>query len=347
MKFFLTPFISLFGGLFLAGAFSWMLKSDVQVLFQNLFTVIMLSILEISLSFDNAVVNATVLKKMDSLWQKRFLTWGMIVAVFGMRLLFPLAIVSIIAGISMSEALLMSISRPAEYSAVMTSAHLAVMAFGGSFLLMVFLDFLFEAKEHHWVPFLEKPAQKLSEVKCIELITAFLVFTPIYFKMPELNQSTFLTAVISGLVTYIAVSGLGSLLASERLSKMPLLSSGFGMFLYLEVLDASFSFDGVVGAFALSNQMIIIVIGLGIGAFFVRGITLYLVEKKALDQFIFLEHGAFYALGTLSLYMLLDHFFHFSEIVTGLSGAVILTLSILWSIQENRKATTRNNNKSS
>ena len=324
-----------------------MLKADFQVLFQNLFTVLMLSILEISLSFDNAVVNATVLKKMDSRWQRRFLTWGMLVAVFGMRLLFPLAIVSIIAGISMSDALVMSISKPDAYSAVMTSAHLAVMAFGGSFLLLVFLDFLFEPKEHHWIPILETPAQKLSAINGIELITALVVFAAIYFKMPEASQSSFLTAVVSGLITYIAVSNLGRLLESDKLGKMPLLSSGLGMFLYLEVLDASFSFDGVVGAFALSNQMIIIVIGLGIGAFFVRGLTLYLVEKKALDQFIFLEHGAFYALGLLSVYMLLDHFFHFSEVVTGLSGAIILTLSILWSIQENRKTTARNNNKSS
>ena len=124
------------------------------------------------------------------------------------------------------------------------------------------------------------------------------------------------------------------------MSTVKWLSSGFGMFLYLEVLDASFSFDGVVGAFALSTDLFVIMTGLSIGAFFVRGLTLYLVEKQTLNQFIFLEHGAFYALGALALFMLLDPFFHFSEWLTALSGASILVMSVVWSIYIDRKGRT-------
>ena len=111
--------------------------------------------------------------------------------------------------------------------------------------------------------------------------------------------------------------------------------------MYLEVLDSSFSFDGVVGAFAISHEILIIMLGLSIGAFFVRGITLYLVEKDTLKQFIFLEHGAFYALGALAFFMLLDPFFHFAEWLTALAGAAILVLSVLWSIYIDRPNRTK------
>jgi hypothetical protein len=92
MKFFYTPIISLVVGLGIAAVFAWSLKPDIAYVAQVLFTVVMLSVLEISLSFDNAVVNATVLQKMNDVWKKRFLTWGVAIAVFGMRLIFPLAV---------------------------------------------------------------------------------------------------------------------------------------------------------------------------------------------------------------------------------------------------------------
>ena len=346
MKYFITPIISLFVGLLVAGAFSWSIKPDAGLVVQTLFTVILLSVLEISLSFDNAVVNATVLQKMDDVWKKRFLTWGMAIAVFGMRLAFPLAIVSIVAGVSVSDSLVMAFAKPDDYARMMMSAHLAVSAFGGAFLLMVFLDFLFTEKDLHWIRIIEKPAGKLSNFQSIELIIAICIMMAVYGKLPADEKVPFLVAFVWGILTYLIVHGLSGLLEDERVAKLPMLSSGLGLFLYLEVLDASFSFDGVVGAFAISNQLLIIMIGLGIGAFFVRGITLYLVEHKTLEQFMFLEHGAFYALGILSLFMLLDSFFHFSEAVTALSGAAILASSILWSIKENRKGAARKNNKS-
>lgn len=346
MKFFVTPVLSLLIGLVIAGFFAWGVNTNVNYVVQTLFTVLLLSVLEISLSFDNAVVNATVLQKMDDVWKKRFLTWGMLIAVFGMRLIFPLAIVSIIAHVSVWDSLVMAFAKPDEYAKMMSSAHLAVSAFGGSFLLMVFLDFLFTEKDLHWIRLIEKPAGTLSKFQSIELIIAIGVLMSIYVNLPATDQLTFLVAYLWGLLTFMIVHGLSALLEDESVAKLPMLSSGLGMFLYLEVLDASFSFDGVVGAFAISHQLLIIMIGLGVGAFFVRGITLYLVEHKTLNQYIFLEHGAFYALGILALLMLLDNFFHFSEATTALSGAAILGISIYWSIKENRKAAAAENNKS-
>lgn len=338
MKFFYVPIFSLVAGLAIAGFMTWQNTASVPHVMQILLTVLLLSVLEISLSFDNAVVNATVLKKMDEVWRRRFLTWGIAIAVFGMRFIFPLLIVSIIAKVSLWDSFTMSFSKPEDYAKMMLDAHLAVAAFGGSFLLMVFLDFfLSEEKEIHWIKWIEKPAAKMAAFHSIQLILALLVLMAIYINIPAQEQITFLVAYLWGVITFLIVHGLSALLESEHFAKMPMFSSGLGMFLYLEVLDASFSFDGVVGAFAISNQLMIIMIGLGVGAFFVRGITLYLVEHDTLNQFKFLEHGAFYALGVLALFMLLDSFFHFPEWLTALTGAVILVVSILWSIVDDKK----------
>jgi hypothetical protein len=338
MKYFLVPSISFMIGLVLTAYLTWTNTTHLGTVIQMLLTVTLLSILEISLSFDNAVVNATVLKKMDEVWKKRFLTWGIAIAVFGMRFLFPLLIVSIVAHISLFDSFILAVSKPEDYAKMMLGAHLSVSAFGGAFLLMVFLDFfLSEEKEIHWIKSIEKPIAKMSAFQSIELLIALGVLMTIYVNLPESDQVSFLIAYLWGIMTYLIVHGISALLESDAFANSKLLSSGLGMFLYLEVLDASFSFDGVVGAFAISNQLIIIMIGLGVGAFFVRGITLYLVEKDTLSQFKFLEHGAFYALGVLAIFMLLDHFFHFPEWLTALTGAVILALSIYWSILDKRK----------
>lgn len=341
MKYFVVPIVSLVVGLIVAGLMAWSNTANLAVVFQVLLIVGLLCVLEISLSFDNAVVNATVLKKMSHKWQKRFLTWGIAVAVFGMRFLFPLVIVSIVSQMSLYDSLLMAVAKPDDYARVMLGAHLAVSAFGGAFLLMVALDYFFShEKDVHWIEIIEKPAAKLAIFQSIEIVLALIAMMTIYLYLPETDRLTYLISYLWGILTYLIVHGISGILESGELTKMRFFGSGLGMFLYLEVLDASFSFDGVVGAFAISNQLLIIMIGLGVGAFFVRAITLYLVERSTLSQFKFLEHGAFYALGVLALFMLLDSFYHFSEWLTASTGAVILVASVLWSKYEEKKEKT-------
>jgi len=331
-------------GLSLAMGFEWYQTGSTSHVLQAGLTALILAVLEISLSFDNAVVNATVIKKMDAVWKRRFLTWGILIAVFGMRLVFPLAIVGIIAHINPWEALMMSLNDPAKYAALMTSAHLTVSAFGGMFLFMVFLHFFMnEDKEDHWIHIIEKPLVVFSQYKGVELIVALISLLAITSLMQEADQIRFLIPGLWGMITYMIVHSFSDFLESleltrdaNLLAKKTIMSAGFGMFMYLEILDASFSFDGVIGAFAITQSLVQIMIGLSIGAFFVRSLTLYLVEKDTLSQIRFLEHGAFYALGALSLMMLLDYFFHLPEWLTGLTGALILAVSILWSFYVDR-----------
>jgi uncharacterized protein len=343
-KYFKGSILVLFFGLILAVGISYWQSGSTAISTQAGLTALLLAVLEISLSFDNAVVNATIIKKMTPIWKQRFLTWGMLIAVFGMRLLFPLIIVAIIAHINPISALLLSFSDPVKYAEIMTSAHTSVSSFGGMFLFMVFIHFFMNAdKEDHWIHFIEKPLKKISEFKGIEIAISLGLLIFVTSLVEAKDSMSFLLSGIWGVITFLIVHSLANWLEDLDLvndANSVTKSGGFGLFLYLEVLDASFSFDGVIGAFALTNSLIQIMIGLSIGAFFVRSLTIYFVEQDTLNQFRFLEHGAFYALGALALLMLFGSIFHIPEWATGLTGAFILVASVFWSIYSDRKERT-------
>ncbi len=306
-----------------------------------LWIILVLSVLEISLSFDNAVVNATVLKDMDKIWQRRFLTWGMAIAVFGMRIVFPLAIVAIAAGLGPVEAVRLSLNDPVQYEEIVSSAHIGIAGFGGAFLSMVGLKFFFDAdKEVHWISVIEKRLTRISSVQAAEIALLLLVLWGISTRLPDEEALAFMVAGVLGLITFIAVEAIGTILELREEAKKAagvVVRSGLGGFLYLNVLDASFSFDGVIGAFALSNNMVIIALGLSIGAMFVRSMTIHLVEKGTLAQYRFLEHGAFWAIIALGGIMLVSAVVHIPETITGLIGATLIGLSLWWSIRHNRR----------
>ncbi len=338
MKYFKGSFIFTFFGLAAAFFIGQYYGQTQAKAFEALFIASVLAVLEISLSFDNAIVNALVLKKMTPIWRHRFLTWGMIIAVFGMRLVFPLLIVAVVGHIGPWNALVMAALRPEEYANLMKSAHLEVAAFGGSFLLMVALKYFYdEEKVEHWIAVIEKPFVLLGKVEAIEMAVSLLVIYITSLFLPQMEALSFLKAGIAGLVVFVAVDGIGAFMEASGETMNDIHRASAGMFIYLEVLDASFSFDGVVGAFAITHNLFIIMIGLSIGAFFVRSLTIMFVEKDALSKFAYLEHGAFYAIGTLAMIMLLDPFLHLPEWVTGLVGAVILILSLVDSLRRGQK----------
>ncbi|GGT62382.1 MULTISPECIES: DUF475 domain-containing protein [Streptomyces] len=328
--------------------------------------VLILSILEISLSFDNAVVNAGILKKMNAFWQKIFLTIGILIAVFGMRLVFPVAIVAISAKVGPIEAVQLALDNPERYEALVTDAHPAIAAFGGMFLLMIFLDFIFEDRDIKWLGWLERPLAKLGKVDmlsvCVALIallvTAMTFATHAHTSTGHLDKSaTVLLSGVAGLITYLIVGGLsgffeGKLEEEEereheeeekaKAQGKPVSAVGlagkaaFFLFLYLEVLDASFSFDGVIGAFAITNHIFWMALGLGIGAMYVRSLTVYLVREGTLDDYVYLEHGAHYAIGALAVILLITIQHEISELITGSIGVVLIALSFWSSLRRNK-----------
>ena len=298
--------------------------------FKFLYIASLLAVLEVSLSFDNAVVNAKVLDTMDKIWRRRFIVYGIPIAVFGMRFIFPILIVSIVSGMGFFETINIALSDPKEYERVLFSTEKMIFAFGGSFLLMVFISFLFEERELKWFKLLEDSRFifKLSKFTNIELILAMLIgFILAYFS----NDLSVVMAYFYGVFLYVIINSLDKFLSRG------VVRSGIAGFIYLEVLDASFSFDGAIGAFALTSNIMLIMIGLGIGAMFVRSLTILLVDKGTLSEYKYLEHGAHYAIFFLAIIMLFKIFFHISELITGSIGIFLILASFIHSLLLNKR----------
>lgn len=322
--------------------------------------VVVLIVLEVSLSFDNAVVNAKILKRMNAHWQQIFLTIGILIAVFGMRLVFPVLLVSATAGLSPVAAVQLAlqggdIETPGTYANLVNAAHPAIAGFGGMFLMMLFLDWLFEEKDIMWLKWLEGPLEKIGKLDQLSVVVALTSLSVAAFYLADsAHTAQVLISGVLGVITYLLVNGLGNLFegaggdeddedAPAKAKSGPSEAAkasgmaGFFLFLYLEVLDASFSFDGVIGAFAITQDILIIMIGLGVGAFWIRSLTVYLVRKGTLDNYVYLEHGAHWAIGALAFILLLTIKFHISEIITGLIGVVFIGASFAQSVFRNRR----------
>ncbi|WP_273719849.1 MULTISPECIES: DUF475 domain-containing protein [unclassified Bartonella] len=324
-------------GVFLGGIIGWLETGSITGFLRYFFICCVLGILEISLSFDNSIINARVLGKMDFVWRRRFLLWGILVAVFGMRVVFPLLVVAVAVRINPIAAVKLAIWEPHQYAAILTDAHMGIAAFGGTFLMMVGLKYFFDSqKEVHWFSFIEKPAQKLGALVGIDVAIVLALILFFSTQIVTEDKITFLLAALYGLLTFIGIEAVSSLLDAPKTTLSTVTKGGAGAFLYLEILDASFSFDGVVGAFAFSHNLFIIAIGLGIGAFYVRSMTIMLVESGILLHYRYLEHGAFYAILVLAVIMYLQTTISVPEVLTGLVGVCIIGMAFYSSLRFKR-----------
>ena len=306
-------------------------------------TVVLLA-LEISLSFDNAVVNARVLERLTPGQQNFFLTWGLVIPVFGVRFLGPLVLVSVAGQIGMGEALHAALHDPNRYHELLEHAEPRILAFGGMFLLMVFLRYFFdEAKTLHWVQRIERRLSAAGRVPSLEVALALVILMLVAMVLPKELRSDVLLAGLIGLVLQILSTSLADLFGGEEEAMGRLaVNGGLASLVYLELLDASFSLDGTIGAFAITNELGLIMAGLGLGALFIRSLTVMLTREKALEQLIYLEHGAHYAIGALGLLMLTGVVigrwgWHVPEWLSGVIGVVLLALSLWDSLRHSRR----------
>jgi len=341
-----------------------------------------LAVLEISLSFDNAVVNATILRRMNPFWQKMFLTVGIVIAVFGMRFLFPIVIVAVTAHISPWEVFQLALHQPSEYAEKLTAAHPSIAAFGGIFLWMIFLDFMLDPeREIHWLSWLERPLARLGKLQILSVVIALVSLLVVAESFSGGSTQQVLTAGVAGLATYLGVRGVGEyfeehgvgdeedeededVAEAEREARalvaaqlapgeveppkpQPAWSggqvalaagkAGFFLFLYLELIDASFSFDGVIGAFAITDRIFIIMAGLGVGALYIRSLTVFLVRRGTLEEYVYLEHGAHWAIGALAVILAITIETEVPELVTGFVGVAFIGASFLSSLARRRR----------
>ncbi len=296
------------------------------------FLVVLLTILETTLSFDNAVVNAKVLKRMTPQWQSRFLTWGILIAVFGTRFIFPIFIVAAAAWLSPYAVTMLAFYDPVAYGERLADARVAISAFGSAFLLLVSLKYFFnKRKTVHWIDMIERHLSRWGGIEAIEIALVLAVLLGCAFLVPA-EAATLLIAGIIGVVLFIMIEGIAQSFEMETGSAVAV--GGAALFVYLNVLDSAFSLDGVIGAFAITSSLPTIIVGLGIGALFVRTFTVYLVRAKTLETLRYLEHGAHWAIFGLALSMLFGIFVHVPEAITGLIGLVFIVFAYISSRRE-------------
>jgi hypothetical protein len=302
----------------------------------SLLPLLVLAIIEITFSFDNAVVNAKVLGRMSHFWQQLFLSLGIIVAIFGMRLLFPVLMVALTAHLPWHEVIRLALHHPHEYARHLEVAKPAITGFGGAFLAMLGLHFFMDKdRPEHWLGWFERPLQRVGRVWLPTIVVAIVVLVLSWLPATH-HGRTVLTAGLLGIGSYLAVFSLTYLI--DRVMAPVEGPTGrreyvgwaaVAMFAYLEVLDASFSFDGVLGAFAITSKVVLIVIGLGIGAVWVRSLTVFMVKQGTLQAYRYLEHGAHYAIGVLALAMLLDSTYAAPQALPGIIGLVFIVSAVL------------------
>lgn len=342
LEYFLGSYLVTIAGVI--GAYLWGNHVQAGTGIQCIFIALVLGILEVSLSFDNAVVNAMKLEKMSEIWRHRFITWGILIAVFGMRFLFPLLVVAIFAKISMLEVFHIATCDVDKYAYYLHQTHAPIVTFGGLFLIMLFLNYFFDhKKEVHWIKPIEMPLSHLDHLKGIEIVIALSALLVTQNYVPTEQKVHVLISGICGIITYLLIDGIAHFLEKHeerraaKCATQSVACAGLVSFMYLELIDASFSLDGVLGAFALSKDIVIITIGLSIGAMFVRSLTIMLVEKKTLAQFLYLEHGAHWAIGALAALMLVSTVREVPEVITGLIGLVFIVAAFICSIIHNKK----------
>ncbi|MBA3757302.1 DUF475 domain-containing protein [Candidatus Saccharibacteria bacterium] len=298
-----------------------------------------LIIIEVTFSFDNAVINARVLRELSPFWQKIFLTVGIAIAVFGMRIIFPIAIVAITTTLNWREVLNLSLNDPNKYAIALKEAEPAIAAFGSAFLLMLVLHFFTSReKKVHWFKLLEKGLIAIPGKWSYAAMVAFIVVVVAAMPSNQHPEQT-LKAGFAGIVIYAVIHWLSThfmpRLHHRRIARTGV--AGFVGFLYLEILDASFSLDSVIGAFALTNKVLLIAAGLGVGAIWVRSMTVYITRRETLNVYRYLEHGAHYAVGILALSLLISLFLDIPEVVTGIFGVSVIVLAVLESRKANKE----------
>ncbi|HYH35955.1 MAG TPA: DUF475 domain-containing protein [Candidatus Saccharimonadales bacterium] len=304
-------------------------------------TTVILIAIEVAFSFDNAVINAKVLTRLSRFWQQLFLTVGILIAVIGMRFVFPILIVMITAGLPWNEVIDQALNHPDSYAKHLEEAHAAISAFGGAFLLTLTFYFFFDdLRKELWIRRIERPLQKIGgSVWLPPLLTAIIVIVSSFFLHHD--RGTVLQAGLLGAGLYaalkIAIDAMERLAPTANKAGKAVIYTGWpALFalLYLEVLDASFSFDGVLGAFAITDMVLIIALGLGVGAIWVRSLTVYMVRKGTLQAYKYLEHGAHYAILFLAAALFSGLFIKIPEAIIGIVGLGI----ILASYQASREA---------
>ena len=301
--------------------------------------VIGLILFEVISSVDNAVVNADVLATMSVRARRWFLVYGIIIAVFVVRGLLPLLIVYLSSPqLGFLGALSATFSSDPSVKEIIERQQPILLAGGGIYLVLVFLHWLFiEAKEYAF--FIEEHIHKRLSF-WFYTSSSILLLAVVWITVNR-NPLIALGAVVGSTAFFMANGFKKNAEEKEKdLTKQHL--SDLSKILYLEVIDASFSIDGVLGAFAFTLSVPLIILGNGIGAFIVRYVTIH--ATKTVKKYRFLKNGAMYSIAILGCIMLAESLqVHISSWFSPLITLIIVSTFLWLSIKEIRKEETHRN----
>lgn len=315
----------------------------------SLLTVMILTALEVTFSFDNAVVNSKLIQRLSPGWQRAFMTVGIVFAVFVVRFALPIFIVQVAAGLGFTEVVSLAVHQPAVYAQHLAEAGPMIDAFGGTFLLMIGVSYFLDSeKDLHWIGWLESRLAPLGRFDNITIFVMLLVAVIAFFTVEPAQRTAVFAAAIIGVLLHVGLDLFGAVFDSDDEDGHAKLTTLVGaaaavMFVRLEVLDASFSFDGVIGAFAITTSVLVIMAGLGAGAMWVRSMTVHLVRTGTLAKYEFLEHGAHWAILFLGVVMMLKLYgVDLPEWLTGSLGIVFIGAALATSVTRKRTQTNDN-----
>lgn len=299
-----------------------------------------LVILEITFSFDNAVINSKILERMSPLWQHLFLTIGIVFAVFIIRFALPIFIVMISSKLGFVTVIDLALHHADEYAKTLRDAAPMINAFGGTFLMMIGINYFMDRnKDIHWLQNIERWLSKFGQYESFKIMVMLMIALALSVTVDSKYKIIVLTASIVGIALHLALDLSGEYFAAKQSQAKHLVGmAAFASFIYLNVLDASFSLDGVIGAFAITTDVVLIMAGLGAGALWVRSLTIYLVHTGTLNKYQYLEHGAHWAILALGIVML-TKLYHFEppEWFTGSIGLIFILTAIVSSVIERRR----------
>ena len=304
------------------------------MLFSFITIILGLCVFEIICSIDNAIINAHVLKTMPDKFRKIFLFWGILFAVFIVRGLLPFIIIWIAnPAMPVKEILMSAFSSSGQMGDYLNESKPLLLLGGGVYLFFVFLSWLFlEEKKYAFLVEHFIHRQGVWFYAFASIITTAVVYASL-----KINPILALAATI-GVSAFFITDGFKKNAEEKEKELMSGNMSAWSKILYLEVLDTSFSIDGVIGAFAFTMSVPLIIIGNGIGAFVVRELTIKGIDTIA--KFAYLKNGAMYSIGVLGSIMILESFGqHFPFWLAPLNTFLLLGVFLFLSYREIKQAT--------
>jgi uncharacterized protein len=297
-----------------------------------------LAVIEIIFSFEAAVINSQVLSTMRRIWRVVFLTVGILIAIFLVRAILPVALVAASLDESISYVWNLALDQPEQYAHELEKAYPVIAAYGGVFLLMVGLRFFGERRRVLWLDSIEAPLGEFNQPWWFPAAGAVVAISLIYTVLAP-GETRVAVAGILGALTFFGIKLLGKLLMGRQSKHSHgTHRHGLSQFLYLEVLDASFSFDSVIAAFAITTNVVLITAGLAIGAIFVRSMTIQLLKTGTLREYRYLIHGAHYTILALAVLLLAGIRYNIPEAVAGVIGIIIIFTAFNSSRRHNKLA---------